>query len=231
IAILAAILFPVFAKAREKARQSSCLSNCKQIGLAFMQYAQDYDETLSPQSTVNNYYGWTDIIFPYVKSQQVYDCPSYSSKMAINPATGVFWRRAGGSSTNDAASGQPLPARTGHSYGVNSFYVPGGPTMACGPFNPNARALASIDSPASVVLVADGLGASPWDLSGGNGPYDPPSVDGQVDFARHSGVRSGWQARLTSGAAMCIFADGHAKYMTFGATMAPKNLWTCIDTD
>ncbi len=47
IAILAAILFPVFAKAREKARQSSCQSNVKQLGLAFMQYTQDYDEKLS----------------------------------------------------------------------------------------------------------------------------------------------------------------------------------------
>jgi prepilin-type N-terminal cleavage/methylation domain-containing protein len=49
IAILAAILFPVFAKAREKARQTSCLSNCKQIALACLQYAQDYDETLAPE--------------------------------------------------------------------------------------------------------------------------------------------------------------------------------------
>jgi prepilin-type N-terminal cleavage/methylation domain-containing protein len=46
IAILAAILFPVFAQAREKARQTSCLSNCKQIGLSLQMYAQDYDETL-----------------------------------------------------------------------------------------------------------------------------------------------------------------------------------------
>src|SRR5437899_22610 len=48
IAILAAILFPVFAQARDKARQATCLSNCKQIGLAHMMYAQDYDETFSP---------------------------------------------------------------------------------------------------------------------------------------------------------------------------------------
>jgi prepilin-type N-terminal cleavage/methylation domain-containing protein len=52
IAILAAILFPVFAKAREKARQSSCLSNLKQLGLAVLQYAQDYDEILTPRVLV-----------------------------------------------------------------------------------------------------------------------------------------------------------------------------------
>ena len=80
IAILAAILFPVFAKAREKARQSSCLSNTKQIGLAVMQYSQDYDELLprtyfSP-STGNMH--WAQAILPYCKSNQIFDCPSAS---------------------------------------------------------------------------------------------------------------------------------------------------------
>jgi prepilin-type N-terminal cleavage/methylation domain-containing protein/prepilin-type processing-associated H-X9-DG protein len=78
IAILAAILFPVFAKAREKARQSSCLSNVKQLGLGCLQYAQDYDEVLPRHS--NNagtyYYGWNRMIFPYVKNEQVFTCPS-----------------------------------------------------------------------------------------------------------------------------------------------------------
>ncbi|MBI5835355.1 MAG: DUF1559 domain-containing protein [Armatimonadetes bacterium] len=80
IAILAAILFPVFAKAREKARQSSCSSNMKQIGLALKQYCQDYDEQHMP-----NWYGasvggsWTtymDMLNPYCKSAQVWSCPS-----------------------------------------------------------------------------------------------------------------------------------------------------------
>ncbi len=75
IAILAAILFPVFAKAREKARQAACGSNCRQIGLALMMYAQDYDETL-----VMRYYGntasWKDVMAPYLKSADIYRCPS-----------------------------------------------------------------------------------------------------------------------------------------------------------
>jgi prepilin-type N-terminal cleavage/methylation domain-containing protein/prepilin-type processing-associated H-X9-DG protein len=87
IAILAAILFPVFAKAREKARQSSCLSNVKQLGLAFLQYAQDYDETFPmtafgtpttiywcPISGVTGY-----LLEPYVKNSQVFRCPSNST--------------------------------------------------------------------------------------------------------------------------------------------------------
>ena len=79
IAILAAILFPVFAKAREKARQSSCLSNLKQIGLAEMQYEQDYDEMTAsysshPGSTAQ--YVWYDMLAPYMKNTQLLKCPS-----------------------------------------------------------------------------------------------------------------------------------------------------------
>mgnify|MGYP001163444239 CR=1 FL=1 len=82
IAILAAILFPVFAKAREKARQSSCLSNNKQLGLAIMQYAQDYDERL-PRTYFSPPTGnlhWAMVVAPYIKNLQVFDCPSYSFK-------------------------------------------------------------------------------------------------------------------------------------------------------
>jgi prepilin-type N-terminal cleavage/methylation domain-containing protein/prepilin-type processing-associated H-X9-DG protein len=80
IAILAAILFPVFAKAREKARQSSCLSNVKQLTLGVLQYVQDYDETLPKyrQGTNNPWCGimWYNQIEPYLKNTQVLTCPS-----------------------------------------------------------------------------------------------------------------------------------------------------------
>jgi prepilin-type N-terminal cleavage/methylation domain-containing protein/prepilin-type processing-associated H-X9-DG protein len=80
IAILAAILFPVFAKAREKARQTSCLSNTKQIMLGVLQYAQDYDEMLpyasqwgeAPGATLS----WWQYLDPYVKNTQIFTCPS-----------------------------------------------------------------------------------------------------------------------------------------------------------
>jgi prepilin-type N-terminal cleavage/methylation domain-containing protein/prepilin-type processing-associated H-X9-DG protein len=87
IAILAAILFPVFAKAREKARQSSCLNNMKQMGTALMTYMQDYDEcffctggyawdlpTWPNGSTSQG--NWIVRLYPYVKSIQVFNCPS-----------------------------------------------------------------------------------------------------------------------------------------------------------
>jgi len=86
IAILAAILFPVFAKAREKARQSSCSSNLKQIGLAMMQYRQDYDETTpwhvngaAWTTGIDSTSYWGVFYTPYTKSQQIFRCPSASS--------------------------------------------------------------------------------------------------------------------------------------------------------
>ncbi len=75
IAILAAILFPVFAQAREKARQASCLSNMKQLGLAFLMYSEDYDNTL-PQFPDNEPYVFVARLNPYVKNRQISKCPS-----------------------------------------------------------------------------------------------------------------------------------------------------------
>ena len=97
IAILAAILFPVFAQAREKARAISCLSNGKQIGLAQLMYAQDYDETIVPwrgcptlASADPNAVlcttaadaakaSWAELLFPYLKNRQILFCPSFSA--------------------------------------------------------------------------------------------------------------------------------------------------------
>ncbi|MDR3708964.1 MAG: DUF1559 domain-containing protein [Capsulimonadaceae bacterium] len=86
IAILAAILFPVFAQAREKARASACLSNLKQLGLGYTQYEQDYDENV-PCGLVSNGYGsrgWAGQIYPYVKSKAVFICPSDTTQAITN---------------------------------------------------------------------------------------------------------------------------------------------------
>lgn len=91
IAILAAILFPVFARAREKAKQSSCLSNMKQIGLAVLSYAQDYDEFLvrdcgyrTPTEVLDDvpdvYAYWWQGLEPYMKNLQIMACPSESTR-------------------------------------------------------------------------------------------------------------------------------------------------------
>jgi prepilin-type processing-associated H-X9-DG protein len=78
--LLAAILFPVFARARENARRSSCQSNLKQIGLGFAQYVQDNDGTYPAAyyATANGQIGWAQVIQPYLKSIQIYQCPSES---------------------------------------------------------------------------------------------------------------------------------------------------------
>jgi len=83
ISILATILFPVFARARENARRASCMSNLKQIGLGTMMYIQDYDEEYpiyrvarSAADRDDKPYGWADALQPYIKSAQLYQCPS-----------------------------------------------------------------------------------------------------------------------------------------------------------
>ncbi|NLO07609.1 MAG: DUF1559 domain-containing protein [candidate division WS1 bacterium] len=105
IAILAAILFPVFARAREKARQTSCLSNLKQIGLAFMAYAQDYDEcmTLAPDAGALSHHWWNVTLQPYILNEQVLDCPSDPS---LDYAYGYNYRHLRTDSTTGA--GIPL---------------------------------------------------------------------------------------------------------------------------
>src|SRR5436309_7806387 len=84
IAILAAILFPVFAQAREKARQASCMSNMRQFSTAGMMYTQDYDEKYVPpykyegtQGDISVLYWWDDLLQPYIKNRQLPLCPSW----------------------------------------------------------------------------------------------------------------------------------------------------------
>src|SRR5579883_375803 len=95
IAILAAILFPVFAQAREKAHGASCESNEKQLTLAVLQYIQDYDETYPMAVDTNWHNAWPTIVQPYVKSYDVFHCPddSYSgfavNSGSVNPWFGV----------------------------------------------------------------------------------------------------------------------------------------------
>jgi len=83
IAILAAILFPAFARARENARRASCQSNLKQVGLGLMQYSQDYDERLPTWQRGDGGRMWQEVLQPYIKSTQVFICPS-----AVSPTGG-----------------------------------------------------------------------------------------------------------------------------------------------
>jgi prepilin-type N-terminal cleavage/methylation domain-containing protein/prepilin-type processing-associated H-X9-DG protein len=94
IAILAAILFPVFARAREKGRQTACLANLKQIGAAMHEYMSDYDGVFCPVSyhcgptwTSTPTYWWVDVLQPYVNNWQVFVCPSFHYTNSLHRAT------------------------------------------------------------------------------------------------------------------------------------------------
>ncbi|MBM3473426.1 MAG: DUF1559 domain-containing protein [Armatimonadetes bacterium] len=127
IAILAAILFPVFARAREKARQTSCLSNLKQVTLATLMYAQDYDE-LGPDYGWYNITGvgwatWMEMTNPYVKNSQLFICPSAPTSPASYGYTGT---------ANRVASSYCWPFWIGYDYynWWNTIMFAGFPTRA-----------------------------------------------------------------------------------------------------
>ena len=132
IAILAAILFPVFARARESARRSSCLSNTKQLGLGALQYSQDYDERFVPAVYVDGDGStkfWPGLIQPYTKSEQVFFCPS------------------------DSLHNPPL-SNANTSYGWNYYYL----QLDAGTvdYTRGGISLAKIDKAAETVMLADG---------------------------------------------------------------------------
>jgi len=146
IAILAAILFPVFAQAREKARSASCLSNVKQISLATLMYAQDYDETLPGteygDDTPNSpEYQWADAIASYLKNDGIQQCPSESLKIQrSDPKT-------------DPRAGFPngVILEFTYNYAFNDVKDVNG-EHAGASFAP----FASIERPAEVVMLLDG---------------------------------------------------------------------------
>lgn len=207
IAILAAILFPVFARARENARKTSCLSNLKQMGLGLSMYTQDNDGAY-PMGSYNvgaSKLRWADAIQPYIKSQQVFICPSAPPNM-----TNKTWFSE--------------PAKTYGGYGYNYQYLGNGrPTVLF------AATDTSIAAPALTVALADTQGAA-FDANptsatlAGTYTIDPP-----LTSARGSGKPSGFYADggECGGAWNCrsvpamrhldmvnvAFADGHAKAM------------------
>jgi prepilin-type N-terminal cleavage/methylation domain-containing protein/prepilin-type processing-associated H-X9-DG protein len=211
IAILAAILFPVFAKAREKARQISCLSNLKQLGLGIMQYTQDYSETMPYNGRNGGNSGWAGLIYPYVKSTGVYHCPDdpTPSTTYTNPTTN--------------APGVLVPisyAASKAMMNINGAY---------------AQRLINWNAPALSVLLCETQGTqtdptNPEELASflcsgaggiGNGTPAPWNSPGQVAvwatgvFPYRASVqlpqRTG--GSVHTGASNYLMADGHAKYL------------------
>jgi len=197
IAILAAILFPVFAQAREKARQSTCLSNCKQIGLGIQMYVDDYDECLpfawysggigSTSSmpgqnfyTTNWWYGgpwkwdtWMDAVYPYIKNSKIFECPSR--------------RGTAGYATN---------------------------THIMKPQNPNTTSvsLTTISKPAQIVFSCDAL-IYKADVNGATQSITL-TVTGPNFINANANAYQGNSEKVTrhNDGINYTFADGHAKY-------------------
>lgn len=211
IAILAAILFPVFAKAREKARQSSCLSNLRQIGTAFHMYKGDYDETYpicggdlarsaSPIEIPLNY--WVTALFPYVKNAQLFTCPSDGSPNAYTIA-GQTVRLSYG---YNAAFGSDGYASWGNRVNVS-----------VNPWVWRPASDGDVAEPARTWIAADCYQPSVFTLTylratvGGNQWYatpNQPEHNGGLNF---------------------VYADGHAKWITGNAFVqsytAPAVYW------
>jgi prepilin-type N-terminal cleavage/methylation domain-containing protein/prepilin-type processing-associated H-X9-DG protein len=219
IAILAAILFPVFAQAREKARQTSCLSNVKQIGLAVQMYAQDYDECLIPFWYVNaptyTGQGWNlrhTFIFlsqPYVKNWDIFRCPSGSQPLTVLDTTTA----ANGTRTVQTSytyNGMRDVTRSGFdaaSYWGSSEWI------GTGKFG---IALARINAPANHIVVLEANQIDLWNdaltdywplVNGVEQWTNPPCPDGAYSNGNCSQVKK----RHNDGFNIC-FADGHAKW-------------------
>jgi prepilin-type N-terminal cleavage/methylation domain-containing protein/prepilin-type processing-associated H-X9-DG protein len=205
IAILAAILFPVFAKAREKARQTNCLSNVKQLCTAVMQYAQDYDETLNSCYANTNgvvanrrwYYQNQNppnpgMLYPYVMNSQVFICPS---------GTG--------------------------NYGANRALMGDG--------NENGRKLAIVQKPSETIILGDALTSGGDPATGKDTATGESWGGMIASLTRISSYGPGTacngrglMAIRHNEMANLGFLDGHAKAMKPGQTDTPENMWDTL---
>jgi len=213
IAILAAILFPVFARAREKARQASCLSNCKELCMATLMYVDDNDDAI-PWC----YYGrytWCCVIFPYVRNQQIYVCPTHGDNglgvTRVEPVIGIPINTYGygwniGTSWND----QPGPAQ-GWYYTDGLGYRPDLPWPQC--YRPFSR-LGQLPQPAETVMLGD-LSAI-------------PGVWCQLIYGYTTDTGSLLPAYHNDGGNYA-FCDGHAKWLSADSACAQRRLFTAYE--
>jgi prepilin-type N-terminal cleavage/methylation domain-containing protein/prepilin-type processing-associated H-X9-DG protein len=207
IAILASILFPVFARAREKARQTSCLSNLKQLGLAAMMYSQDYDEMMFPTWTQPNGtaypgdYQWPQMLYPYIRNWQIFVCPSDSTPNIV---------------ANSGASGSTL------SYAANVAYYDGSGSSSFTCTRPTATSAAVVQDPAGTLLFFDWTGS--FEYGWANVASQPASI--AANFTSTSPAA----ARHNDGVNVA-FCDGHAKWLKPDAIAAKNSngvysMWT-----
>jgi prepilin-type N-terminal cleavage/methylation domain-containing protein/prepilin-type processing-associated H-X9-DG protein len=184
IALIAALLFPVFASAREKARQISCASNEKQIGLGYLQYMSDYDEKV-PEPR-----GWTGFVYPYFQNVQVFKCPDDTPNATVSYMI------------NDQLSGNPTD---GSQFGsIATWTSPASTVMAAeceGQFYPLHPEALNIDSPR---LLTDVGGPDPNWGRGAAGALGGRSISVYFVYGptgRHMGGSN------------FLLCDGHVKWL------------------
>lgn len=222
IAILAAVLFPVFARARESVRATGCMSNLKQINLAVTLYVQDWEEvfpmnrfpdathplsgctssdpTIQPNDMLlGSTYNWKRAILAYVKHQAVFACPSNS-----------YQQRQGGDELN---AGYPMSQSLPASYALNgSFFHQAVPPCWYGEVLSRPRSVAEITEPSSLILLVESRWENP-DLGNWFLPRRSPAGGQEGPFQAHN-QNSNW-----------AFADGHVKRLRPQATCIGA-MWT-----
>jgi len=216
IAILAAILFPVFAKAREKARQISCLSNMKQLGLGFTQYNQDYDEKF----TGSYFYGqgWAEEIYPYVKSTAVYICPDDprapgANETAYYPNKLSYAANAHLLDINKASDPLATPATLSQLVAPSTTVLLYEGQSAWAGYGGPGSTIGTEQSPTNWTRLYPTAAFPDLDNQSkvGDGSGDYYSVPVQVD--RHQVDNAGGDGSIHSGRLNFLAADGHVKNM------------------
>ena len=214
IAILAAILFPVFARARENARRASCQSNLKQIGLGLLQYSQDYDEKMTPlyvgeNTAASPVRDWVTIVQPYMKSTQIFVCPSDNNNFPT-ATTGRNSSYYANCAYN--APDQFTPPFGDHSFAATRFDV----------------SLSQLEAAATTFWVFDGSWNNSLAGGGGSRIYTTGTTPSFFPATR-AGVPALTTENLPDSHAISarhletvnmLFTDGHVKALRIGAINA-----------
>jgi prepilin-type N-terminal cleavage/methylation domain-containing protein len=223
IAILAAILFPVFARARSKAYENTCLSNMKQLALAANMYITDYDNTVFPTGyRLNGYvYYWCTLLVPYVKNNQIFMCPSDTRPQQFEDPNGE------GGSGNSYVPGTPGTNIGGVvipiSYCMNGITTSNFGNCSgnnTGPYN--SPTLESFDDVSRTILFYDDNN----NTGAGNDVEAANYQSYQLDFAppgtTEPTVNNSYVGSRHFGGYNTSFIDGHAKYFQWGWEQEPN---------
>ncbi|HLK60520.1 MAG TPA: DUF1559 domain-containing protein [Chthonomonadaceae bacterium] len=221
IAILAAILFPVFSQARAKARQTSCLSNFKQVGLSILMYNQDYDETMPPWDNGRVFsddwqteFYWPQLVVPYIKNWQIFACPedgnahdSFYLQQFRYPAntTGLQLEHARALYTDFGYNFHAM-SPIDYSMGIYPIY--------------RGTALAAIGQPSATILGVDSNFSEPYSRSNTQAGINyvwTPEINPWILTGNSPWY--GYVAPRHSNQANVAFADGHTKSKTIGALL------------